>query len=195
MESRSADRRAELLDATLRILARDGATGVTHRAVAHQAGMANGATTYHFATRDGLLEAALRHLAEREVHLARRELEQIAAAGDRVRIGELAAFLAERLAKDRTSTLARYELFAEAARRPALRPALREWRAAYVELLVSVIPAGSGLPGERRAETLLNLLNGLLLEATALGRHAGVAARLEGAILDLLATPSSEAAE
>src|SRR5262245_62772174 len=60
-------RERPLMEATLRIIGRKGLDGVTHRAVAAEAGMSLGAVTHHFATRDILVDAALRFALTREV--------------------------------------------------------------------------------------------------------------------------------
>ena len=63
-QARGEETRREVLAATLRVLARDGTRGVTHRAVAAEAGTSVRATTYHFASREELLREALRHYAD-----------------------------------------------------------------------------------------------------------------------------------
>ena len=44
------DRRTALLEASLRLIGRDGLRGVTHRAVEQEAGAPHGSTTYYFKT-------------------------------------------------------------------------------------------------------------------------------------------------
>ena len=61
------ERERPLMEATLRIIGRKGIDGVTHRAVATEAGMSVGAVTHHFATRDALVDGALRFALTREV--------------------------------------------------------------------------------------------------------------------------------
>lgn len=50
-------RRAEIIDATLRVVAREGLAGATMRAIAKQLGVANGAVGHYFANQDALLAA------------------------------------------------------------------------------------------------------------------------------------------
>ncbi|NUP27181.1 MAG: TetR family transcriptional regulator, partial [Nocardia sp.] len=61
---RGRRRRAQIIDATLEIVRRDGATGVTHRTVAKEAGITTSLTLYYFATLDDLLIAALTSVTE-----------------------------------------------------------------------------------------------------------------------------------
>ncbi|MGC7194489.1 TetR family transcriptional regulator, partial [Mycobacteroides abscessus subsp. abscessus] len=58
--ARGAARREALLDAALRLLAREGARAVTHRAVATEAGTTHGNARYYFGTLDQLLDEAMR---------------------------------------------------------------------------------------------------------------------------------------
>src|SRR5215831_16550834 len=67
MDREASERERPLMEATLRIIGRKGLDGVTHRAVAAEAGMSLGAVTHHFKTRDILVDAALRHALAREV--------------------------------------------------------------------------------------------------------------------------------
>ncbi|MCC6524571.1 MAG: TetR family transcriptional regulator, partial [Polyangiaceae bacterium] len=62
-KERGEAKRRAVLEATLRLLAREGPRGVTHRAVAAEAGTSLRATTYYFASREELLTEALRHYA------------------------------------------------------------------------------------------------------------------------------------
>src|SRR5205814_1471993 len=66
-EQATTERERPLMEATLRLIGRNGLDGVTHRAVAAEAGMSLGAITHHFATRDVLVDAALRFALTREV--------------------------------------------------------------------------------------------------------------------------------
>ncbi|WP_083792889.1 TetR/AcrR family transcriptional regulator [Kribbella flavida] len=52
-------RRQELIEATLRVVARDGVSGVSHRTVAREAGRPATAAAYYFSGIDGLLLQAL----------------------------------------------------------------------------------------------------------------------------------------
>jgi AcrR family transcriptional regulator len=56
------ERRLELVDATWRIIARQGLEGATMREIAMEAGYANGALKPYFPTKDTLLEFAFGHV-------------------------------------------------------------------------------------------------------------------------------------
>jgi AcrR family transcriptional regulator len=63
-ESRSAETRARVLDATVECLIEFGYAGTTTAAVQDRAGMSRGALMHHFGSKAELLVAAVRHLAE-----------------------------------------------------------------------------------------------------------------------------------
>jgi len=63
-------RRAELLDAALAVIRRDGAQSLTLDAVAAEAGVSKGGVLYHFASKRALIEGVLdRWLDDREARL------------------------------------------------------------------------------------------------------------------------------
>ncbi len=123
----SQDRREQILDATLRVIGRAGREGVTHRAVAEEAGVPLGSTTYYFDSRDDLLGQALEHVA-------RKEADRHIALGEEFRKArnarQLADLLLEQLVfeiEDRDVYIAEYELWLEAGRRPDLREPATAW--------------------------------------------------------------------
>ena len=61
------DVRARLIDATVRVLARDGFAHASARSIAAEAGGANALIFYHFGSMDGLLSATVDALAERGI--------------------------------------------------------------------------------------------------------------------------------
>jgi DNA-binding transcriptional regulator YbjK len=127
MEAATRGRREQILDATLRVIGRDGREAVTHRAVAEEAGVPLGSTTYYFDSRDDLLGRALEHVAAQEV-------ERYGRLGEELRSVKSGRELANRLiselvaaAEDRVAYIAEYELWLEAGRRPDLREAAQSW--------------------------------------------------------------------
>jgi DNA-binding transcriptional regulator YbjK len=118
-------RRQRIIDAAIRVVGEKGLAGLTHRSVAAEADVPLGSTTYHFATLDELVVAALRQAGEGFAGL-------VAPHGDPVDTGtdlatELAGRLGEWLAGDRAGVELEYELYLAALRRPALRPVAAEW--------------------------------------------------------------------
>lgn len=63
----SEDVKARLVDATVRVLAREGFAHTSARAIASEAGGVNGLIFYHFGSMDELLTATVRTLADRGI--------------------------------------------------------------------------------------------------------------------------------
>lgn len=118
---KGARRRKQLIEATLRVLERAGVAGVTHRAVAAEAGLPSSAATYYFRTLDDLLTATLTTAMDAYAD----RLEAISDSGGGVE--NLSAFIAELLRDHRERAVAECELYLLAARRPSLRPAALRW--------------------------------------------------------------------
>ncbi|MER7401446.1 TetR family transcriptional regulator [Streptomyces sp. NPDC000070] len=127
------ERRQRIIDAAIRVVGAKGIAGPSHRTAAAEADVPLGSTTYHFKTLDELLVAALRQANEgfAKVVAGRGGLDDprtdLAA--------ELAAWMGEWLAGDRTGVELEYELYLAALRRPALRPVAAEWAEGVAELL------------------------------------------------------------
>jgi len=107
--------RDAIVGATVRIVAREGVAAVTHRRVAVEADVALSSTTWHFAAKADILEAALRWTAEQEV-------ERIGAIADRLGgtgfdqwawAEELGDWLLEQLTSERETAVALYRLQVE----------------------------------------------------------------------------------
>lgn len=151
-------RRRAILDATLRVIAREGVGAVSHRNVAREAEVPPASIAYYFNGIDDLLVASL--LGSCELLVAQLD-------GTRERVQEnsqwpraVAEMVAETIRDHRERTLAEYELYLLAARRPALRPAARRW----LEVLRGDINEGRG-GDEPVIRAFLAGLDGLLLQA------------------------------
>ncbi|MBC2641786.1 MULTISPECIES: TetR family transcriptional regulator [unclassified Rhodococcus (in: high G+C Gram-positive bacteria)] len=68
------ERREQIADAAITIIARDGMRALTHRAVDRRLGLPGGSTSYYFRTRRALVESAVRRLTDR----SRQEFENTA---------------------------------------------------------------------------------------------------------------------
>ncbi|WP_256667993.1 TetR/AcrR family transcriptional regulator [Nocardia cyriacigeorgica] len=126
---RGQRRRAQIIEATLMIVLRDGASGVTHRTVAKEAGITTSLTLYYFATLDDLLVAALTSVTDAYTHRIRQLIDS-----EDDPLDGLAHLIAESAGPGRERALAERELSTLAARRPALRPVARRWRDNVAEL-------------------------------------------------------------
>ncbi|MFJ7263845.1 TetR/AcrR family transcriptional regulator [Streptomyces globosus] len=168
MARRNEERRRALVDAAIEVLAREGARGLTFRAVDGEAAVPAGTASNYFANRDDLLTQAGARVYER-LQPDEETIERQRTAGrDRETYVELMRELVGRVASFRTGYLALLELRLEATRRPELRKVLTERVRADVDANVAYHEA-SGLPGDATAVKLLMLaLNWLIVEQLTL---------------------------
>ncbi|MBL1086442.1 TetR family transcriptional regulator [Streptomyces actinomycinicus] len=153
------ERRQRIIDAAIRVVGRDGIAGLSHRTAATEADVPLGSTTYHFATLEELLVAALRQANEGFGRVLAERLPEDA-RGDLAT--ELARALGQWLGGDRTGVELEYELYLAALRRPALRPVAAEWTEQAAALL-----ARRTDPVTARA--LLALMDGICLQVLLTG--------------------------
>ncbi|MGY1802483.1 TetR/AcrR family transcriptional regulator [Blastococcus sp. SYSU D00922] len=119
------DRRNRIVAATLDVVAEQGVTGATHRAIARAADVPLGSITYHFASLDELLTAAFTAHVDT---VAPRFDERMRAAED---CGAVLDYLVEHLTGDLLDSardlVLMVELYVAAARNPALRAVTQDW--------------------------------------------------------------------
>jgi DNA-binding transcriptional regulator YbjK len=186
---RGQGRRVALLEATLRVIARDGAAAASHRAVAAEAGTPLGSTTYHFATRDEMLVEALRHAARQDVGAIRERLRQLTAAdaGHVDWTRELVDHLAGRLGPEgRTLLLARFQLQLEAVHRPELRAVYRDWTTAGLEFATTVLRAAGSPDPAADALVLVAALDGVALNQLILVEEGARSRVLDAVVTRLM---------
>jgi TetR/AcrR family transcriptional regulator, regulator of biofilm formation and stress response len=128
--------RDAIVAATVRIVAREGVAAVTHRRVAAEAGVALSSTTWHFASKADILEAALQWTADSEV-------ARVGAIADRLGAAafdpagwadELGDWLVEQVTTDRETAVALYRLQVELLGTPRALAVHREWGARLLEV-------------------------------------------------------------
>lgn len=178
VHERGERRRTEILEAALRLIGRSGRGALTHRAVAEEAGVPLGATTYYFDSREDLLGQTLQHVAKEEMTRFKAEREQLAAVKTPAALAKL---LTERLVAsvtDRDALIAEYELWMEAGRRPELRRAAWRWCDAEQRLIARALERlGSREPG-KDASLVVAALDGLGERVLARNDPAGAARKL-----------------
>lgn len=153
------ERRQRIVDAALRVVGARGIAGLSHRTVAAEADVPLGSTTYHFASLDELLVAALRQANE---GFGRQLRESRALAGpgtdsETDLAAALARLMGEWIGGARTGVELEYELYLAALRRPALRPVAAEWTDAVTEAL-------SRRTDPTTARALVALMDGICLQ-------------------------------
>ncbi|WP_302475408.1 TetR/AcrR family transcriptional regulator [Nocardiopsis sp. HUAS JQ3] len=128
-------RRRQLLDATMRVIERDGVAAVSQRRVAAEAGVPPSTVTYYHATVDDLLVDTLTRVNDTYVAALAAVPEDADAA-----LRALAGMIAVGSGPERAQVMAECELFLLAARRPALRPQIERWNRAVDAFLAPYLP-------------------------------------------------------
>lgn len=166
-----AGRRDRIAAAAMRVVVAGGLARLTHRAVADEAGVPLGSTTYHFADRDHLLAGAMQVAMATERRLIAHHLD----GEERTLAQQLAALLAAQTAnrQGRDRVRATYELYIAAARSDVLRPISAQWDALLRQAIARRCDA-------QTARELYAVVSGLALEAAVADRrvNAGEATRL-----------------
>ncbi|MFG3498968.1 TetR/AcrR family transcriptional regulator [Streptomyces sp. NPDC047928] len=173
----SRDRAALVADTALTLLAERGMRGLTHRAVDELAGLPQGSTSNHARTRQALLEAAVRRLAEREARVLDVTGTVTPGAGLDVLVDALSLALHRYLTRHRELLVARYELGLEATRRPELRAFYDETGRRFREPLVALMAAAGSADPQRHALSLIAWCEGLMFSCAAGSFHSSVPAR------------------
>jgi DNA-binding transcriptional regulator YbjK len=119
--------RDAIVSATVRIVAREGVAAVTHRRVAAEAGVSLSSTTWHYATKADILEAALVWTAEHEVASIAAIAERLETFAVPAWSDALADWLLDQLGAQRERTVALYRLQAELLGGERALAVHREW--------------------------------------------------------------------
>jgi DNA-binding transcriptional regulator YbjK len=164
------DRRTEILDGALAVLAEQGMRGLTHRAVDAAAGLPVGSTSYYFRSRSALVGGCVARLLELDlavevpvVRAAPVDLDGL--AGALTGVGVAMATV------QRHRTMARYELSLAAVRDPDLRAALVRGGDTIRGLASGALRALHALDPDAAAAELAATLDGLVLTALVRGPH------------------------
>jgi TetR/AcrR family transcriptional regulator, regulator of biofilm formation and stress response len=154
--AKSEERRRLLLDAAVRVIGRDGLGGLTHRAVAAEAGLPPAAATYHLGSVEDMMLAVLRDSND----LCTSQLEGVPAEASQIP-GWLAPLIAEGARQGRWRASAEYQLYLVAESRPAFLWEAQRWTRA----LEAIAARCTSDPDARTA--ICALIDGLYLRALA----------------------------
>ncbi|OBG40050.1 TetR family transcriptional regulator [Mycobacterium alsense] len=192
------ERRRDLCDAAIQLLAHDGAKGLSHLKVDRRAGVPDGTTSFYFRTRSALLRAVAERLAELDLA----SLQSVAdGSGGRRRSARhpspsrLSQVVIQAGSEPQLSrTKARYELTMQATRDAELAAILQQATDGFTklhrEILVQLMPHGADLDPavvEDLSNITLTFINGLLLRFAHGDRIIDSPAQLD-AILAAIAT-------
>ena len=188
------ERRRDLCDAAIQLLADHGAKGLSHLKVDRRAGVPDGTTSFYFRTRSALLRAVAERLAELDLA----DLQSVADSPDR-RDGASPSRLSPVVLQSGSEpqlfrTRARYELTMQATRDPVLAAILQQATDGFTklhrEILVQLMPRGAELTPavvEDLSNITLTFINGLLLRFAHGDRIIDTPEQLDG-ILSAIAT-------
>jgi DNA-binding transcriptional regulator YbjK len=173
------NRRTEILDGALHVLAEHGMRGLTHRAVDAAAGIPQGSTSYYFRSRSALVEGCVERLVELDLAV---EAAAIPATELDVRtlVDALVDLAVGLVTTHRHRTVARYELSIAAMRDPQLQAEFVRAGDTIRAFGAGVLRAAGATDGARAADELAATLDGMLFTALVRGPHepAGLAAAL-----------------
>ncbi|EPD84502.1 hypothetical protein HMPREF1529_01105 [Microbacterium sp. oral taxon 186 str. F0373] len=170
-------RRAEIVQATWRVIARNGIEATTMRGLADELGVANGALAVYFPSKRAILAAAFRHIFD---VTSRRYADERArglrgAAALRAFLEQLFPLDEERLLESRIVI----PFLEYAAHDPDMRALylqlMSQWESEFADLLAEMSDAGEiSVPGDRRAyiDHLLATTNGVQASAVLMPETA-----------------------
>lgn len=149
------DRRDRIARAAVAVIAEHGIDSLTHRKVAAMADVPLGSTTYHFASLEELIAAALDKAAEAGIGQLQAWADALDDGADVA--SALADYVIESIGERRNQTLAEYNLYVLALHRPHLQQAAVEWDNALSDVLIALTDRPTG-------RMLGTLLCGLLMQ-------------------------------
>ncbi|OBG38857.1 TetR/AcrR family transcriptional regulator [Mycobacterium sp. E3198] len=189
------ERRRDLCDAAIHLLAQDGAKGLSHLKVDRRARVPDGTTSFYFRTRSSLLRAVAERLAELDLATLQSVADEGSTGPHHPSPSRLSQVVIQAGSEPQLSrTKARYELTMQATRDPALAAILQQATDGFTklhrEILVQLMPRGGELEPavvEDLSNITLTFINGLLLRFAHGDRIIDSPEQLDG-ILTAIAT-------
>lgn len=194
-------RRRELCDAAIRLLADDGIKGVSHLKVDRKAGVPDGTTSFYFRTSSALLRAVANRVADLDLADLAAATESPATtngSGERGGAAGLAALVMRSGRGERlTRSKARHELAMPSARDPGLAEAFFHNQQRFLELHRDVVLRLSPDDAEpalvdEKAFVLMMFISGLMIAIARGDRTIKSAEQLERIISSIVSGMSSQ---
>jgi TetR/AcrR family transcriptional regulator, regulator of biofilm formation and stress response len=163
--ARGAQRRIEIIDAAIEVMAQVGLVGLSMRVVANQAHMPLGALSYYFDDKSDLVAQAFQQLSDREIERVVRTAEQLQPTMSAEQLADLVAdMIIDGFTSPQGAIVTRYELVTEASRDERLRPMFEAWYVAMVPALSRLFrDLGSHQP-ELDSRTIMAVMAGLEID-------------------------------
>lgn len=163
--ARAAQRRVEIIDAAIEVMARVGLAGLSMRVVAAQAGIPLGALSYYFDDKSDLVAQAFQQLSDREIERVVRTADRLEPTMSADQLADtMADMIIDGFTSPQGAIVTRYELVTEASRDERLRPMFEAWYTAMVPALSRLFrELGSHQP-ELDARTVMAVMAGLEID-------------------------------
>jgi DNA-binding transcriptional regulator YbjK len=163
--ARGAQRRIEIIDAAIAVMAQVGLAGLSMRVVANQAQIPLGALSYYFDDKSDLVAQAFQQLSDREIERVVRTAERLQPTMPAEQLADLVAdMIIDGFTSPQGAIVTRYELVTEASRDERLRPMFEAWYAAMVPALSRLFrDLGSHQP-ELDSRTVIAVMAGLEID-------------------------------
>ncbi|MDT5168186.1 MAG: TetR/AcrR family transcriptional regulator, regulator of biofilm formation and stress response [Mycobacterium sp.] len=163
--ARGAQRRIEIIDAAIAVMAQVGLAGLSMRVVANQAQIPLGALSYYFDDKSDLIAQAFQQLSDREIERVVRTAERLQPTMSAEQLADLVAdMIIDGFTSPPGAIVTRYELVTEASRDERLRPMFEAWYAAMVPALSRLFrDLGSHQP-ELDSRTVMAVMAGLEID-------------------------------
>lgn len=167
--ARGVERRGLILEAALRVAAREGVGAVTHRSVAKEAGVSLRATTYYFETKQEMIREALRLFVQQNIARADAVAADFPSSKSKLdnAVDAVAGVMRQEIHDSQVTLCAEYELVLAIAREPEYAPEYQELeRMLEVRLKALLAAIGSAAP-LMHARLVLAASRGLLMQHLA----------------------------
>ncbi|MFJ9944513.1 TetR/AcrR family transcriptional regulator [Streptomyces erythrochromogenes] len=182
----SAERRRQLTEAAIRVMARDGVARATTRSICAEAGVSLSVFHYCFESKQALLESVIAAITEHGITVAREAIRPRATLRETIRAGFQAYW--DHVAANPGEHMLTYELTQYALRRPGFEHLARRQYELYsdtytelIEQLRRLMPFELRVPVHVLARYLAAMTDGLTLNHLVLGDAA-----VSAAILDMI---------
>jgi TetR/AcrR family transcriptional regulator, regulator of biofilm formation and stress response len=162
--SKGPARRRAIAQAAARVLRNSGIEGLTHRAVAEEAGVPLGSTTYYFTSRDDLLATGVEFTTNASIRWMEQWADENADQDIAVTLPKM---LHTYLTTKRDAATLDVEIYILAARRQELRVHPHRWTESFIDILARFVDRDT-------ARQVTATVNGLILTGVASDRPASL---------------------
>lgn len=167
-----AEGREALLQASARVIAREGFGGLSYRSVAREAGTTHGLVSYHFGSRDRLIH-------ETVGKVGRDAIEQASLMPRSGRLEDFARDLVRLADEEPDAQVLQYELALEARRRPGLEVEVCQLYDEYIAAVHQALASLGIVADEALARVVFAALDGIMLQHLIYDRPDETEAALE----------------